>query len=401
MMNNHLCVGCGLCSSLYPDNFNLEMKNGFYRPSMLKSPDQKTADLLKKVCPAYLGRPNLSTDDKLLECSEPPFFGHSALTILTHSTNDTLRNKAASGGALSAVLIHLLASKKIDAVMHIGIDNENPFLNRVKISRNADEILVNSGSRYAPAASLSQIHELLNSTERFAFVGKPCEVATLRSLVHNNPNYEGKVAYYLSFFCAGTPNLNKVKAMASYLGLKAEDVTEIKYRGDGWPGTFSMCTSDGTIKEMSYDQSWGKYLGRSIQDRCKLCFDGIGESADISFGDAWYLTELETPDFSERPGRNVAIARNITGKTVLLDAIEAGQLHLDEVLDTDLIIGKMQRYQYERRGLVVPRMKAFRLAGVGSLSYPQTLYKRYAAVFTFKKKTKQFLGTLYRLSNSK
>lgn len=401
MFSEHLCVGCGLCSSLYPNSFSLDLDDkGYYRPKKIGQVDVKAAGLLKTVCPAYLGRPNLETDHVLLKQTPVPFFGYSKQITLAHAADDKLRRKAASGGALSAVLIYLLETQRIDAVMHVGVSPSDPFLNEVKISRTAKEVFENSGSRYAPAAALSRISEVLKGNERFAFVGKPCEVASLRQTIKCVPEFQNKVLYFISFFCAGTPSMNMVKHLASHLNMSEHDVSEIRYRGAGWPGSFMMTSIAGEQAQMSYDESWGKYLGRSIQNRCKLCFDGIGESADLAFGDAWYLNDHQKPDFTERDGRNVILARNPVGQQLLDDALSLGYLDLDEHLEKDAIIGKMQPYQFERRAMVTTRLNAFRITGLPKLSYPALLFKRYEKEFSLKYKMRQFLGTLYRLMKS-
>lgn len=398
MLNDNLCVGCGLCSSMYPEYFGLVLsKQGFYRAVLRNSPTNEVIGKLMKSCPAFVGRPSFSTDFELLKTQPLSFFGYSKRILIGYSTNQKLRYSASSGGALSAVLSMLLSEKKIDAVIHIGVSDNDPLLNEVKISRNIQEVFQFSGSRYAPAATLSKIKEVLESKMRFAFVGKPCEVAALRSFISSDHSFDNKIVSYLSFFCAGTPSMRTVEKIPRLLGIDREKIKDIRFRGEGWPGKLKIVTKTGDRVEMSYEESWGKHLGRSVQNRCKLCFDGIGESADVTFGDAWHLNKNFSIDFEEADGRNIIITRNSKGDQLLEEAVKLRLINIEMQLKNDDLLCKMQPYQYERRGLITTRYSAFRIFLLPKLSYPKNVFKEYSTHFSFRQKIRHFSGTSRRI----
>lgn len=61
---------------------------------------------------------------------------------------------------------------------------------------------------------------------------------------------------------------------------------------------------------MTYNDSWGKILGRELGFRCKICPDGIGMLADISSGDSWN-TKDGYPDFTEGDGKTFVLYAQI------------------------------------------------------------------------------------------
>ncbi|MBP3358357.1 MAG: Coenzyme F420 hydrogenase/dehydrogenase, beta subunit C-terminal domain, partial [Opitutales bacterium] len=85
----------------------------------------------------------------------------------------------------------------------------------------------------------------------------------------------------------------------------------------------------------------------------------IGEMADISCGDAWYLTPDKKPDFTEAEGRNVIFARTDIGKNLLDAIIKDGGLQVTPTTVDDLKY--IQTYQWDRRATMVDKMLVMRL----------------------------------------
>ena len=52
-------------------------------------------------------------------------------------------------------------------------------------------------SRYGPAALLVHAHRLRDEGQRFAMIGKPCEVAAIRNLGRIDPRVEQEIPYFL------------------------------------------------------------------------------------------------------------------------------------------------------------------------------------------------------------
>jgi coenzyme F420 hydrogenase subunit beta len=276
-----------------------------------------------------------------------------------HATDQDLRFHGSSGGLISALSWYLLRTGAVDGVAQIAALPDEPLRNVLQISRTREDVIRAAGSRYAPAAPLSSLWQLMRPGERVAFVGKPCDVVALRQYLRQDASRARSIPYLLSFMCAGVPSTHGTRELLRAMGADATQLQSFRYRGDGWPGSARAVQRDGQIFEMDYHRSWGAILGRHLQFRCKICPDGTGELADIAAADAWYGSD-GYPDFAERPGRSLVLVRTENGAKLLQAAIEAGDVQL-EPLDLSQV-ERMQPYQATRKRMVLGRALAARIA---------------------------------------
>jgi coenzyme F420 hydrogenase subunit beta len=280
------------------------------------------------------------------------------------ASDEELRFAGSSGGATSALAVYALEHLDFRLVLHVGADPDAPYTNRTVVSRTRDEVLSRTGSRYAPASPC----ELLNLIEEAGgpclFIGKPCDVAAAQKARKHRPNLDRNLALTVAFFCAGTPSTNGTLALLKSLGVPdVDDLSEVRYRGNGWPGDFVAKARGGeTTYSCTYNQSWGDVLSDHVQWRCKLCLDHTGEFADIAVGDPWYR-----PIQEGEMGSSLIVARTDTGKRCVETAIEARVLTASRV-DPNLL-PKSQPNLLRTRGEVWGRMLGARLAGALTPTY--------------------------------
>ena len=253
ILKYNLCLGCGLCSSVFgKDRCEMQLTDkGFYRPDFERKVE---GQLLKKLCPGI--RVHGQTGDSL--------WGNVIEVLEGWSSDAVLRHKAASGGVVSALAIYALESGLADAVLQVGVKKDSYLYNELKVSRRKDDVISNAQSRYAPALTLVNIKQLLDSSaERFAFIGKPCDIAGVKNLIEQYPAYRDRFSLFISIFCAGMPSYKATETAWKESGYQDEPST-LKYRGDGWPGMFRATWPDGRHFELSYNDSWGKYSAGSL-----------------------------------------------------------------------------------------------------------------------------------------
>lgn len=354
-----LCSGCGLCAGIMPPGkLRMEMSaQGYLRPHRVGVLSDADEDAIARVCPG-----DGIDFTRLPEAGETPrdvLWGPLRSVSTGHATDAELRRWGSSGGGISALLMHLLESGAVDGVIHVVGSRSQPLRNEVTVSRDRAGVLAGAGSRYAPSAPLATIGALLDGPGRFAFVGKPCDVAGLRALARIDPRVDQSIPVVLSFLCAGIPSEAGTRDVLRALDMAPEEVTALRYRGDGWPGFFRAVGADGTPREMDYATSWGSVLNRHIQWRCKVCPDGIGEFADVVCADAWYEDKTGMPTFNERDGRSLILARTARGEALVAEAEAAGRLATAPLPVGE--IEKMQPFQKKRRQLVLSRLAAMGL----------------------------------------
>lgn len=393
ILANDLCTGCGLCASVHNDVLRMEMNvEGFLRPRALNT---SAMDTELPFCPGAGLRIENNDGDYYLN------WGRLVDCKVGYSTTSEVRYKGSSGGVLSQVAIYLLERNMVDGVIHIGVDENNPLINVSKVSRNSSEVVSNAGSRYAPAAPLDMILQTIavDNNAKYAFIGKPCDVAALRTYLETHPEIKPNLPYLVSFMCAGTPSIVGTDEVLKKLNVKKEDLISFRYRGDGWPGVTKAIDKDQNESTMTYNESWGNVLGRYLQKRCKLCPDGIGEFADIVCGDAWHGDENGYPDFEEKEGRSLILIRTRTGNQIIKNMLEEGAIEADAFnVDSLNIIQPAQRH---RRQSLLARLVAlkvmFKVIPVFSGFY---LYKG-AKSLTFKRNLLAFMGMLLRIYRRK
>ncbi|MDA8746854.1 Coenzyme F420 hydrogenase/dehydrogenase, beta subunit C-terminal domain [Litoreibacter sp.] len=359
-----LCTGCGACAALAPKRVAMAMDDaGFLRPKRFGGLSRKQAGRIMKVCP---GRGQAAPTP---EAQQSVLWGgyHSVMQGWAHDAD--LRFAGASGGALSALCVWLLESGQVDGVVQIAADAENPMGNRTVVSRTRCDVLAAAASRYAPSAPLLEVPELLETGSRYAFVGKPCDVAALRKWARLDTRVDQAFPVMVSFFCAGVPSQKGAEQIASSLGVAAQDVTAFRYRGQGWPGKTVVKDREGTDHAMTYHESWGGVLSKYVQPRCRICADGTGMSADIAFADAWETDADGYPLFEEQDGRSLIVARNSHGARLLDQAIEADQIVAVPLAIED--VAAMQTGQVRRRSELFGRLVGRVLAGLPIPQYRQ------------------------------
>jgi len=195
------------------------------------------------------------------------------------------------------------------------------------------------------------------ATAPAVIIGRPVEIAAVRNAIRLRPMLAEKVGLMLSFFCAESPSMEGTVALLEHLGIRPETVETIRYRGQGWPGCFSVVRK-GESKPccaVSYRQAW-EFLQAYRPWAAHLWPDGSGELADISCGDPWY----EEPN-GLNPGFSLVIVRTVRGREILHGAMTAGYLKLRQAERWKL--EKAQAGLLRKKGAVWGRRLASRLLG--------------------------------------
>lgn len=276
-----------------------------------------------------------------------------------------LRHDASSGGALSAILVHLLASGLVDKIIETGADPAQPTGNMPVLTRDPDAIRQAAGSRYAPSSPLADLPTYLAeyraTGRRFALVGKPCDIAALRAMQAADSNLAAAIPIALSFFCAGVPSASGAGQILDALGVDPAEVAAFRYRGHGWPGRATARLKDGSARSMSYHDSWGGILSKHVQHRCKICADGIGAAADIVCADAWQSDARGYPLFDEAAGVSLIVARTPLGAEIVA-AAEAARIIETAAFDM-AALAAIQPGQSGRKRALLARLAGLRLMG--------------------------------------
>src|SRR5690606_10559396 len=134
-----------------------------------------------------------------------PLSGYYTALHRSWASDEQMRFHAAAGGTLTALATFLLSSGKAQAILHMRADPAKPWLSVSTISRNSEDVWAASQSRYTASSTLERLHELMESGERFALIGKPCDISALNQLTKSNPKLKEQVVALLTIYCGAAP----------------------------------------------------------------------------------------------------------------------------------------------------------------------------------------------------
>lgn len=382
-----LCVGCGICKAALNDCVDLKLgETGKFSIENTKDWTEENEKIFKKLCPVL-------APGAISDC----MWGKTNGVFYGWSNDVSVRYEASSGGIISQTLKYLLKKNMVDAVLHIEKDMENPLKNKAVVCTNEAEIMRGAGSRYAPAVLLKHLPQVLKTYKRVAVVGKPCDIRAVKNYASEHNEVADRIVYTFSFFCGGMPSEKASERVVEKLGGKLNDVLDISYRGNGWPGYASVTTKNGDVLQMSYVDSWGKILGRDIHRYCKFCVDGISELADFTCGDGWYETESGYPSHEEHDGRNIILVRTEKGKKLLNEMNIAGEISLDPITDYEAVLNNIQPGQLARRQILKARIVPMKIFKQYLPKYPMKCLRNWEKDVDKKYRLRVSLGTIKRL----
>lgn len=322
----NLCTGCGACAGRFPNLIRMvdDVQNG-RRPVVASSKEGKVADKSAMSVCAGAG-----ADHAALPITDAidQDWGPVLKVWEGWAADDEIRYRGSSGGAATALSLSMLETGEANGVCHIAQRDDDPRLNKSVISVNRKELLRGSGSRYAQASPAERLNDIAQAEGSFVFVGKPCDISSVAKATATDPLLKSKIKATIAIFCAGAPTLAATDALLDRLAVpKDAKLTDLRYRGAGWPGKMQATYLDADGKEqksegISYSEGWGTVLQAQRKWRCRICADHTGEFADISVGDPWH----NPPTGDVEAGRSLIVARSQQGLEIVEAAIRNGFL---------------------------------------------------------------------------
>jgi coenzyme F420 hydrogenase subunit beta len=341
------------------------------------------------MCPGYfVEAPTLSADSPSAATSDD--IGVALELWEGYACDPEIRYRASSGGVLSALALYCIEREGMGSVVHVASDPRAPWLNRTVHSHTRDELIRRSGSRYAPASPCDALGEIERGARPVVFIGKPCDASAVALMRRRRERLNEHLGIVLAFFCAGAPSSKATLDLIASLGITREAVREVRYRGEGWPGMFTVRHGETPLQESrTYRESWST-LAKYRPLRCHLCPDGLGRVADISCGDAW-----QRDPNGDDPGRSIIIARTERGCALLRRALAAGYIALEPI--NAHTIRRAQEQLLARRTQLFGRLLAMRF-----LMLPTPLFTGFSLLsawrtLSFLRQARIVVGTLRRL----
>jgi coenzyme F420 hydrogenase subunit beta len=358
-----LCNGCGTCAYMSPDEIEMiDVLDHGRRPRLKKGTahDPRTDEAFR-VCPGHALQHSFDRQEPSLQADLMDAWGPVIEVFEGHAVDAELRFAASSGGAATALALWCIERGGMHGVLHIRSRFDAPLLNETVLSRTRAQLLVATGSRYAPASPCDGLQQVEDAPAPCVMIGKPCDIAGARAAARLRPRLESRLGLTIAIFCAGTPSTRGTVEMLQRMGIPYPmRLRSLRYRGKGWPGDARAEADDGAggtaEHRLTYQQSWG-FLEKFRQWRCSLCVDHSGEFADIAVGDPWYR-----PVPPDEPGKSLIVVRTANGRRMLEQAVAAGYLAVTR--RANWVLEASQPGFPESRGKIWGRLLALRVLGV-------------------------------------
>lgn len=391
----NMCTGCGACAGAFPNAIRMLEDPVHGRRPVVEDNDsgQRAAQAALAICAgAKSDWSELALADDI-DADWGPVMG----AWEAWASDPEIRRKGSSGGAVTALAHHALTVGEAEGVAHIAARRDDPRLNEAVISRDRAGLMRGTGSRYAQASPAEILGAVAAGRERVAFIGKPCDVASVHQARREDADLAAKIPLTIAIFCAGAPNLTATKRLLDRLEVpKNGKLVDLRYRGNGWPGLMQAAWVDPQgirhdSQTITYSEGWGKFLQSERRWRCRICSDHTGAFADISVGDPWHAP----PNGDQDQGRSLIIARTKRGQEFVEAAICEGAIIAEQ--RSRNVIASAQPNLKNTHGAVWGRSLAMRVLG---LRAPKTIGQPLFSLWldlTAKQKAQSVLGTWKRI----
>jgi coenzyme F420 hydrogenase subunit beta len=280
------------------------------------------------------GMPRYADEDKCIECGlchticpeidelmeetkqrlawQPPI-GRVMETGIARAADSKIRKKATDGGVVTALLLHLFRTGRIDGA--IVTKQTGPFAREPFLAVSEKDILSAAGfffdtsqgmkrfsDYYSTFSQISQFQPLISKgLQRIAFVGTPCQIKSVRRMQTLNIMPADSIKFCLGLFCSGNFVFGKKEQqkIAKIGGFQFEDIKKLNIKDD-----LIIHLNSGEVKTIMLDEL--EFMKRFA---CYFCPDYSAEYADVSFG-----------GIGAEQGWTTVITRTPVGRAIVADA---------------------------------------------------------------------------------
>ena len=378
VIDRSLCTHCGTCVGICPEgSLAIHDPLGKCIPVLVK--DCSKCGRCLEICPG--GGIDFSQFNKeIFGKTSSSSLGNFLKLYMAHAMDKEIRIRASSGGVVTALLLHLLEKGEIDGAVVLDEDKSSPWMPKVKIAHNKEEILSATQSKYVLSPINTILKEIRGKDKRFAIVALPCQVHGLRKLQGVDSEFKQKVKYIIGLYCGNTLYFQAVKSLLDRFKIKdLSALQSVKYREGKWPGNFQVKLKDGRMFRV--DKFTFNYLSFFYTvPRCLWCVDLANELSDVSVGDGW-LYKDKRGDL----GWSVLICRTSKGEKIVESAQKNGILDIEKISEQEALDMHSHLLDYKKTGalLRIERRKdrGFAVPYYGLVALPSTLKRKLLECF--------------------
>lgn len=304
--NNSICVGCGSCVAVCPNNCVTMERNvaGFLRAYVREDTCLHCGKCVN-VCP------QLSVPHGIDNYKEKGY--------IVYAKDPKIRTKGQSGGAVTALLCYLFDYNKIDGAV-VNQYNSKKNVNEAVYVTNTDAAINSSGSHYAQSDVCKVIYEHKECEVAAVLLGcqsRSIKLAEERGILKN-------VKYKIGLICDSQYSQLMIKDLIKQSTLPFSEVESFSWRGGEWPGKVCVKSKNKEVRLKAKHRTKLKTIYKNSV--CSLCRDKMNGLADIVCGDPWGISIDNIKE-----GYSCIISRTLNGEELLANAEKEGYIVRKEI----------------------------------------------------------------------
>ncbi|WP_181885037.1 Coenzyme F420 hydrogenase/dehydrogenase, beta subunit C-terminal domain [Pontibacter diazotrophicus] len=359
VIENDYCIGCGICAFHNKNAFSVQLdKYGMLKANMSENEisDEKLTEA-SELCPFsdYIQNED-SISEKIFKNVEnkDPYLGKYIQNYVGYVKEGDYRKKGSSGGMGKWLLNQLLINDEIDYAIQVVNEKVKGKLYTYQVFTKNDDMLKGAKSAYYPISLEDTLNFIINNEGRYAVTTVPCFSKALRNFAEKNSILKERVKFTIGIICGHLKSTGYAESFAWQLGVEPQNLQGIEFR-DKIPGkkanekgVFAVDVHNKKTEVVSSKALVGGNWGHNMfkYKACDYCDDIVGETTDVSIGDAW-LKEMMDDD----QGNNVVVVRNSLIEKIIAKGISEGKLHLETVSPDVINMSQAGGIRHRREGL--------------------------------------------------
>lgn len=356
VISNDYCIGCGACSFV-DTNYSVKMDQfGMFKASAADTVAEMDT-LALKVCPFSNGSKNedeISNEIYRDASHHHEYLGKYINNYVGYVSEGDFRQKGSSGGFGKWILNELLVLDKVDYVLQVVGENKTGTLFTYQVYKKGDDILTGSKSAYYPVTLTEGLDFIRSNEGRYAITAIPCFSKAIRNICLHDSKINKRVKFIIGIVCGHLKSTAFAESLGWQLDVHPDQLSSIEFRGkiEGLKandkGVFAIDSTGVKSKTESSKKLFGGRweYGFFKYKACDYCDDIVGETTDVSIGDAWLETLMD-----DHQGNNVLVVRNREIAEIIENAMTSNRLFFSEVDASVVVATQLGGIRHRREGL--------------------------------------------------
>ena len=355
VLRSGICVGCGACAVAAPEAISIQRNNKGSCEAVVENPEivEKASS---GVCPFGETAPNEDEHSVALfgtDCKYDPFIGRYRGLWAGHAETNGYRENGSSGGITSLVLAKALEDGLVDAVINVRARYGDDDLFEYSVARSVEDVRAGAKTRYYSVTMAAALREIRGSGDRVAVVGVPCFIKAVRNLTKVDEDLAKQIAFTISIFCGHMKSSLFAENLAWQAGVKPSEISNVDFRtkqkelhASNYALTIETRDGHKIVRSMRtmLGRRWD--CGFFRLKACDYCDDVVGETADISLGDAWLTSFVE-----DWQGHNIIITRSAVADRIFRGLINNGNVKVEPLTPDRVVASQGGGFRDRREGL--------------------------------------------------